>query len=68
MKLRLIGQENDFNALDIESLDRNKFETFRKPQAGRNPKYEKDNNQLMYVEVSLETLKKMLKPLRKQQS
>lgn len=73
MKVRLTGSEEDFKKLKVDTLDRNKFQSFRKPQTGGNPKYkpggEKHNpligeQLLMYVDIDIETLKKMFKPLR----
>lgn len=73
MKVRLTGSEEDFKKLKVDTLDRNKFQSFRKPQTGGNPKYKPGGEKynpaigeqlLMYVDIDIDTVKKMFKPLR----
>lgn len=73
MKLRLTGTEKEFEKLSIDTLDRNQFSTFRKPQKGNNPRYKEGGDKydkkvgeqsLMYVEIDIKTLVTMFKPLR----
>lgn len=65
MKLRIIGTESEFQQLNVDTLDKNKFETFRKPQKGNNPKYKDKPQLLMYVELSTVSVNKILSSLRK---
>lgn len=73
MKVRLTESEEDFKKLKVDTLDRNKFQSFRKPQNGGNPKYKPGGEKynpaigeqlLMYVDIDIDTVKKMFKPLR----
>ena len=73
MKIRLTGSEEDFKKLKVDTLDRNNFIAFRKPQKGGNPKYKEGGEKynpkvgeqlLMYVDVEPDILLKMFKPLR----
>lgn len=73
MKVRLTGTDKEFAKLNPDTLDRNQFVTFRKPQKGNNPRYKKGGDKydesvgeqsLMYVEIDIKTLVKMFSSLR----
>lgn len=73
MKIRLTGSPKEFQGLNIDDLDRNKFLSFRKPQKGGNPKYKEGGEKydpskgemlLMYVEVSGKVLQEMFSELK----
>lgn len=73
MKVRLTGSAKDFKNLDVDTLDRAKFESFRKPQKGGNPRYKKGGDKydptkgeqlLMYLDINMRTLKKMFEAVR----
>lgn len=77
MKVRLTGSAKDFKNLDVETLDKTKFESFRKPQTGGNPRYKKGGDKydptkgeqlLMYLDINMRTLKKMFEVVRKSAS
>ncbi|MFC0181495.1 hypothetical protein SAMN04515674_104239 [Pseudarcicella hirudinis] len=73
MKIRLTGTPEEFQLLNVDDLDRNKFLSFRKPQKGGNPRYKPGGEKydpktgevlLMYVEVAPHILDEMFSGCR----
>lgn len=63
MKMRLIGNENEFDRLMPELLKkRYLFSSYRSPQYGSNPKYADDPKLLCYLEITVEDLIRLLNP------
>lgn len=70
MKLRLTGSEKDFEIiLSALTSHKDKFDSWRKPQKGNNPKYKeggekfdpkKGEQSLMYLEIDAVKLKTLL--------